>query len=335
MLVLGLVITITILSLLFDFLNGANDRANAIATVTATKALSPRQALILASFFNFLPVMIVPMYVAETIGKGIIPPKEMTLSILIAGILGANIWVFVCTRFGIPISVSHSLVGGILGTGLIAGAVINWNILTNKVFLAIILGPVLGLISGALLFASVAWLLYLIGKKFPIKRAKADWLFQKIQIASASLMAFGHGMNDTQNAMGVITAGLLAGGFISTFTVPFWVKISCGVMMALGTFLFGWQVMKTLGWKITKLEPKHGFAAETAAAGIVVAHSMVGMPLSTTHVIACSIMGGTLLQNWKRIRKIVAGRMIVAWIITIPCAAGVGSFSYLILNLII
>lgn len=330
---LTLVVVITIFALVFDFLNGANDRANAIATVTATKALSPKAALILASVFDFIPVLFVPMMVAETIGKGIIAPGSMTLTIILSGLIGANTWVFLCTYLGVPVSVSHSLVGGIMGAGVAAGATINWGILTNKVFLAIIFGPLLGLVAGATLFIFVCWALFLVGKVFPLKRAKVDKVFQRLQIGSAAFMSFAHGMNDTQNAMGVITAALLAGGCITTFSVPLWVKLSCGGMMALGTLLFGWRVMKTLGWKISKLEPKHGCVAETAAAAVVVIHSAFGIPLSTTHVIGSSVMGGTLLQNVKRLKKMAAAEMVVAWIITIPCATLVAGTSYYIVNL--
>lgn len=332
---LELVIVITVLALAFDFLNGANDRANAIATVTATKALSPKAALILASVFDFIPVLIVPMYVAETIGKGIVPPGSMTLPLLLAGVIGANIWVFACTYLGIPVSVSHSLIGGLMGAGLAAGAGINWAILTNKVFLAVVFGPMLGLIAGGILFAAVCWLLFIVGKKVELKRTKVNWIFQKLQIGSASLMAFAHGMNDTQNAMGVIAAALLAGGCITVFAVPLWVKISCGLMMGMGTLFFGWRVMKTLGWKVAKLEPKHGCVAETAAGIVVIAHSLWGIPLSTTHVVGSAIMGGTLLENPKRLKKMAALEMVVAWVITIPCVTAVAAVSYYIVDLFI
>lgn len=329
-----LVIAIVILGLIYNFLNGANDRANAIATVTATKALSPIKALILASVLNFAGAL-VSTRVAETIGKGIVLPEYMSLLLILAGILGAIIWVFVCTRTGIPISVSHALVGGILGAGLAAGGagMVNWSILTNKIFLAILLGPAAGFLAGAFIFGLVSWILHLFFKKFTTK--KMEWIFQKLQIGSASFMAWTHGLNDTQNAMGVITAALLVGGVIETFTVPLWVKIISGVVMGLGTLFMGWRVMKTLGWRLTKLEPQHGFAAETGASIVVGLHSLVGMPVSTTHVIGSAVMGGSLLQNWRRVRQLVAWKMITAWIITIPCAGGAAAVSYYVLNLFI
>jgi PiT family inorganic phosphate transporter len=335
MLALWLVILIIFLALVFDFLNGANDRANAIATVTATKALTPVKALILASVFN-LAGACVSTKVAETIGKGILlpeVPEDITLVIIAAGVFGAVVWVFICTSFGIPISVSHSLVGGLLGSGIAAGGlgIINWEILNNKVFLAIVLGPFAGFVAGALLFALISWLLYLFFKKTPA--TATEGVFKKLQIISASFMAFGHGMNDAQNAMAVITMALLAGGIIPVFDVPLWVKLSCGVMMGLGTFFFGWRVMKTLGWRLTKLEPKHGFAAETGAGLAVVGASLAGMPVSTTHVVGSAVIGGTFFQSLRRIRWSEVGKMVTAWVITIPIAAAIGGAVYWMVEL--
>ena len=332
MLALWLVILIIFLALVFDFLNGANDRANAIATVTATKALTPIKALILASVFN-LAGACVSTKVAETIGKGIIFHEDITLVIIAVGVFGAVVWVFICTSFGIPISVSHSLVGGLMGAGIAAGGlgIINWEILNNKVFLAIVLGPFAGFVVGALLFALISWLLHLFFKKTPA--TATEGVFKKLQIISASFMAFSHGMNDAQNAMGVITIALLAGGIIPVFDVPLWVKLSCGVMMGLGTFLFGWRVMKTLGWRLTKLEPKHGFAAETGAGLAVVGASISGMPVSTTHVIGSAVIGGTFFQSLQRIRWSEVGKMITAWVITIPLAALIGGAVYWVVEL--
>ena len=330
-----LVILIIFLALVFDFLNGANDRANAIATVTATKALTPVKALILASVFN-LAGACVSTKVAETIGKGIIlpeVPEDITLVIIAVGVFGAVVWVFICTLLGIPISVSHSLVGGLLGSGIAAGGlgIINWEILNNKVFLAIVLGPFAGFVAGALLFSFISWLLYLFFKKTPA--TATEGVFKKLQIISASFMAFSHGMNDAQNAMGVITIALLAGGIIPVFDVPLWVKLSCGVMMGLGTFFFGWRVMKTLGWRLTKLEPKHGFAAETGAGLAVVAASVAGMPVSTTHVVGSAVIGGTFFQSLRRIRWSEVGKMVTAWVITIPIAAAIGGAVYWVVEL--
>jgi PiT family inorganic phosphate transporter len=330
------VIVIILLALLYDFLNGANDSANAIATVIATKALTPLKALGLASVFNLAGAFMFTA-VAKTVGKGIVSATDLTptvfLVVLISGLIGAILWTFFCTTLGIPISVTHSLVGAIMGAGLVAGGtgVIQWKILTNKVFIAIALGPFAGFVAGAIIFAIISWVLYFFFKNTPA--TSTERTFKKLQVISASFMSFSHGMNDTQNAMGVITAALITSGFIVTeqaeqFPVPWWVKIICGTMMALGTLLMGWRVIRTVGWRLTKLEPKHGFAAETGAGLAVVAVSLAGMPASTTHVAASAVVGGTFFQSLRRIRWSEVGRMITAWIITIPLAAAIGGASY-------
>jgi PiT family inorganic phosphate transporter len=335
-----LVISIIILALLYDFLNGANDSANAIATVIATKALTPLKALGLASLFNLAGAFAFTE-VAKTIGKGIVSTTDLItdvfLLVLISGLIGAMLWTFICTTVGIPISVTHSLVGAIMGAGLVAGGtgIIQWDVLTNKVFLAIALGPFVGFVAGALVFSLISWLLYLGFKNTPATRTEVT--FKKLQIISSSFMAFSHGMNDTQNAMGVITAALITGGFIATntaeqFPIPWWVKIICGSVMALGTLLMGSRVIRTIGWRLTKLEPKHGFAAETGAGIAVVAVSLAGMPVSTTHVIGSAVIGGTFFQSLRRIRWSEVGRMITAWIITIPMATIIGGAAYWIVQ---
>ena len=331
----ALVVIIVILALLYDFLNGANDSANAIATVIATKALTPLKALALASIFNLAGAFVVTA-VAETIGKGIVSmtdlPTEMFLLVLIGGLVGAILWTFICTSLGIPISVTHSLVGGILGAGIVAGGfeIIMWAVLTNKVFLAIALGPFVGFMAGALIFIITSWVLYLFFKKTPAPTTER--VFRKLQVISSSFMAFSHGMNDTQNAMGVITVALLIGGFIPSFDVPWWVKLMCGSAMALGTFLLGWRVIKTVGWRLAKLEPKHGFSAETGAGIAIVGVSIAGMPVSTTHVLASAVIGGTFFQSLRRIRWSEVGKMFTAWVITIPLSAIFGGVAYMVLR---
>jgi PiT family inorganic phosphate transporter len=331
---------IIILALIYDFLNGANDSANAIATVIATRALTPLKALTMASVFNLVGAF-VSSAVAKTIGGGIVTASELATDVLfmvlIGGLIGATLWTYLCTVAGIPISVTHSLVGAIMGAGLMAGGpqVIQWSILTNKVFLGIALGPLVGFLAGALLFALINWTLFIRFYRTPA--TKTERSFKKLQLISASFMAFSHGMNDTQNAMGVITAALIAGGFIATqhaaeFPVPWWVKILCGTMMALGTLLMGWKVIRTLGMRLTKLEPKHGFAAETGAGLAVVAVSIVGMPVSTTHIIGSAVIGGTFFQSLQRIRWPEVGRMLTAWAITIPLSAAIGGATFWLLR---
>ncbi len=334
---------IVILALFYSFLNGANDRANAIATVTATKALTPMKAVVLASIFN-LAGACTSTRVAETIGKGIVFVNALNhdvfLKVLISGLLSAIIWVFICTRLGIPISVTHALVGGLMGAGISAGGthIIRWKILTDKVFLAIVFGPLWGFILGALIFAAVGWLLYLFFKKTP--SLKVERVFKWGQIFSSSFMSLSHGMNDTQNAMGVITIALITGGFISSkgsgshFSVPLWVMMSCGAAMGIGTFLMGWRVMRTIGWRLTKMEPKHGFSAEVGAGIAVTMASLIGMPVSTTHVLGSSVIGGTFFQNLRRIRWSEVNRMVIAWIITIPLTLIIGMVTYWLLLMV-
>jgi len=340
--VLVYVIVIIFLALLYDFLNGANDSANAIATVIATKALTPLKALGLASLFNLAGAFVFTE-VAKTVGKGIVSSTDLTatifLVVLISGLIGAILWTYLCTAVGIPISVTHSLVGAIMGAGLVAGGtgVIQWNILTKKVFLAIALGPFVGFIAGAFIFSLISWVLYLFLKNTPAP--DTERFFRKLQPISASFMAFSHGMNDTQNAMGVITAALIAGGFIATstgesFPVPWWVKIICGSMMALGTLLMGSKVIRTMGLRLTKLEPKHGFSAEAGAGLALMGVSLAGMPVSTTHVMGSAVIGGTFFQSLRRIRWSEVGRMFTAWIITIPLAAAIGGAAYWVLQFI-
>jgi len=242
------------------------------------------------------------------------------------------VWVFFCTKIGIPISVSHALVGGLVGAGLAAGGkeIIQWGVLGKKVFLGIVLGPAAGFLAGAVFLILVSWILYLFFKKTSTQ--KTNKFFRTFQIFSTPFMSFTHGMNDTQNAMGIITATLLTGGFITKFQVPLWVKLMCGGVMGLGTFLMGWRVVKTLGWKLTKVEPKQGFVSEFGAGTVIALHSLAGMPISTTHVISSAVIGGTALQNLKRIKQIVAWRMMLAWIITVPSSALFSALAYLILN---
>ena len=221
-----------------------------------------------------------------------------------------------------------------MGSGIAAGGlkIINWEILTNKIFLAIILGPTVGFLVGAFFLILISWLLYTFFKKTPTQ--KTENFFRRGQLFTTPFMAFTHGMNDTQNAMGIITAALLAGGCIETFAVPIWVKLSCGLAMGLGTFFLGWRVMKTLGWKLTKVEPRHGFASEIGAGTVIGIKSLLGMPVSTTHVVCSAVMGGAVLENWRRIKQTVAQTMILSWIITIPGAALIGILSYWLISFI-
>lgn len=322
------VIVIIIISLIYDFYNGANDCANSIATTVSSRVLSPMKAIILASFFNIIGAFITTE-VAKTIGKGLLPSEYMTTLILISAIFGAIIWAAFATYTGLPVSITHCIIGGILGAGATAYGftVFNWSSL-KKIIIAMFTSPLFGFILGLLLLVIIFWLF----KNFkPILISK---LFGKLQLISASFMALSHGMNDTQNSMGIITASLLAAGLISEFKVPLWVILLCSLFMGLGTFHGGRKVIKTMGMKMTTIRPVDGFAAETGAALVILISSLLGLPISTTHVISTSIMGVGSVKRLSAVRWGIAKQVIIAWILTIPISAIVAGMIYYILKII-
>jgi PiT family inorganic phosphate transporter len=322
-----IIVIVVILASLYNFYNGANDCANAIATTVSTRVLTPFKAIFLASFFNLIGAFFTTK-VAETIGKGIVPENYMTSQLIISAIIGAVVWAALATHLGIPISITHCIIGGILGAGLISFGLktINWFSF-NKVLLAMVLSPVFGFLAGLLLFILILWI-------FKNKRSSLiNRVFGKLQLLSASFMAYTHGTNDAQNAMGVITASLLAGGFISQFKVPFWVVFISALFMALGTFYGGKKVIKTMGMKLTHIKPVHGFAAETSASFVILICTILGMPISTTHVISTSIMGVGASRRLSGVRWGIAGKIVITWILTIPVAALIAALVYKILNL--
>lgn len=327
-----LVIVIIVLAWTYDFWNGANDAANSIATTVSTRALSFKKAVILAAFFNFLGVFITTE-VAKTIGKGLVMPEVISQQLLIFALIGAIIWVALSTKFGIPISVTHSLVGGLIGAALVSVGISALKVSgLIKVASGMILAPIIGFLVAILLILGFAWLIKIFFSKLSPFRISQTFRFG--QIFSASAVSFSHGMNDTQNAMGIITASLLAGGFLTEFKVPFWVIFGSGIFMALGTLYGGKAVIRTLGRKIYKIKPIHGFSAETSSAIIIILQSFAGVPLSTTQVISSAVTGiGTIerkaLVNWKKVIEI-----FFTWIFTIPGAAIISGFLFLIFRLI-
>lgn len=323
------VIIIIVLAWAYDFFNGANDNANAIATTVSTRALSPFWAVLLSSILNILGAFVTTK-VAATIGKGIIPPEAMNQNIIISCLVGAIIWTGLCTMKGIPISVTHSLIGGLMGAGIASGGIyiLRWDIIANKILLAMILAPALGFIIGFLFNIGMFWLFR---KTHP---QKANKIFRRGQVLSASFMAFSHGTNDTQNAMGIITAALLVGGFIKEFCVPFWVILGSGLFMGLGTLVGGWKVIRTLGTKVFKLQPVHGFSAEMSSALVILTKSLAGAPISTTHVISTAVMGAGASQKLSAVRWGIVRKIVITWIITLPGAGVIAGISYWLLNLI-
>lgn len=326
--IFSLTAVIVILALAFDFINGFHDTANAIATSVSTKVLTPRQAITMAAVLNLVGALI-STKVAHTIGSGIIAPNSVTQTVIMAALVGAIIWNLITWYFGIPSSSSHALIGGLLGAGITyAGgfSVVNWSTFFSKVIFWLFLSPILGFIVGYLVMIGMNWILR------PFSPRKVSGFFSKAQIASAAFMAFNHGLNDAQKSMGIISMALVSGGFITTFDVPMWVKLSCALSMALGTSIGGWKIIQTMGLKMAKLAPVNGFAAETGAAAVIFTASMLNAPVSTTHIISTSIMGVAASKRVSSVRWIVAKNIVWAWVLTIPVSAAISALVMLALK---
>jgi PiT family inorganic phosphate transporter len=321
-----LLLAIIFAALVYDFFNGFNDCANAIATTISTRALSPRHAIILAWVLNFLGALS-HTAVAATIGKGVIDPRFAGLSVVLVALIGASAWTGLASFSGIPVSVTHALVGGLLGAGIVAAgfkAVVLQGMW--KIVLAMILSPIFGFLGGLLLMVILSWLF-----KNSAPR-KVNRHFRRLQILSAAWMSFSHGMNDAQNAMGIITMALLSYGALATFKVPLWVMIACATAMGLGTSMGGWKVIKTMGSKVFKLQPVHGFSAETSAAVVIAGMSLFGVPISTTHVISAAIMGSGSSQRLSAVRWGIVRNIVITWIVTIPASAIVAALCYAVIR---
>ncbi len=311
---LAYVIGIVILALVFDFLNGMNDAANSIATVVSTRVLSPRLAVLWAAFFNMIAAFFFGVHVATTIGKEVIDPGVVDAVLILSALLGAILWTSVCTRLGLPISVSHALVGGLVGSGTAKagfGALVWSGLLKIGLFIA--LAPLIGTILGYAAMVAVYWICRHCSPQ------AVDNSFRRLQLASAAAYSLGHGTNDAQKTMGIISVLLFSTGFMKgDFHVPFWVVISCHLVIAAGTFFGGWRVIATLGMKITKLRPVHGFCAETAAAASILLSTLGGIPVSTTHTITGAIIGVGATTKLSAVRWGIAYKVLWAWLLTIP-----------------
>ncbi|HKZ18269.1 MAG TPA: inorganic phosphate transporter [Geobacteraceae bacterium] len=313
-------------ALIFDFINGFHDTANAIATCISTRALSIRSAILMAAVLNFAGAMI-STKVATTIGKGIVDPVNVTQTVVLAGITGAIIWDLVTWYFGLPSSSSHAIIGGIIGSVITHAGVsaLHWDGL-KKIILALVLSPIAGALAGFVFMVIMMWTF----------RNRSPHIlnrgFRKLQVLSAAIMAFSHGSADAQKSMGVITMALVSYGYLQTFHVPMWVMISCAIAMALGTAVGGWRIIKTVGRDFVKLQPVHGFCVETASAGVILGAAAMGMPTSTTHVITSSILGVGLTKRLSAVNWQLAYRILWAWVLTIPASALVASLTYLVLS---
>jgi PiT family inorganic phosphate transporter len=319
-----LIILCIVLALIFDFVNGMNDAANSVATVVSTRVLSPRQAVVWAAFFNFVAAFTFGVHVATTVGKGLVDTSIVTPSLILSTLVGAIVWSYVCTAMGFPISVSHALVGGMVGSALVkAGlkAILFSGI--GKIVLFIVLAPLIGLVLAYILMIIILRLC------FHSNPRKVDRWFRRLQLVSAALYSLGHGTNDAQKTMGIISLLLFSSGYLGkAFYVPVWVILSCHAAIALGTLVGGWKVIETLGMKMTKLRPVHGFSAETAAAASILFASVIGAPVSTTHTITGAIIGVGATTRLAAIRWGVAYRIVWAWILTIPGSALISALTY-------
>ena len=318
------------LAVLFDYINGFHDTANAIATSVSTRALKPEHAIILSATANFVGAL-TGTAVATTIGAGLVNESLVSshdphLTYIVAALVGAILWNLLTWRLGIPSSSSHALIGGLLGATLTAASVgaIKVQGVFDKVIVPLVSSPILGLLIG---FGLMVVLMNAFARAHP---RRLNQRFRRLQLLSAAYMAFSHGSNDAQKTMGVITLALFSGGVIPEFKVPLWVILLAAGAMSLGTASGGWRIIKTMGQRVVKLDPVHGFAAETTAASIIVGASHFGMPVSTTHVISSAIMGVGASHRLSAVRWGVAGNIITAWVLTLPASGLAAALAYLI-----
>jgi PiT family inorganic phosphate transporter len=320
-----LLVLIVVITLAFEFTNGWHDAASSIATVVSTRVLRPLYAVAWAAFWNFVAAFVFGTAVAKTMGTGLVDLKLVDQYVLLAGLLGAIVWNYATIRVGLPASSSHALMGGYGGAAVAAAgfhAIIVHGWVKPVIF--IFLGPLFGMGAGLVVTVLTSWVVY---RKAP--RSVDKW-FRRLQLVSAGAFSLGHGTNDAQKGMGIITAALVSSGTLSKYTVPYWVILCCHLAIAGGTMAGGWRVVKTMGQKITKLNPFGGFAAETAAAVTLIGTASAGIPVSTTHVITGAISGVGASRRLTAVRWGVTHRILWAWILTIPGAGLMGAGFYLL-----
>jgi PiT family inorganic phosphate transporter len=320
-----LLVLIVVISLAFDFTNGWHDAASSIATVVSTRVLRPFWAVLWAAVWNFIAPLTFGTAVAATVGKGLVHLEMVNQHVLLAGLLGAIIWNYATIRLGIPCSSSHALMGGYGGAAIAASgfrAIIVSGWLKPVIF--IFIAPAVGLTVGVLVTTATSWV---VRSQAP---RKVDSWFRRLQLISAGAFSFSHGTNDAQKSMGIITAALVAGGLIPSYSVPYWVIIACALAMAAGTMAGGWRVVKTMGQRITKLTPFGGFAAETSAALALIGTAAAGIPVSSTHVITGAISGVGASRRITAVRWGVTRQILWAWILTIPGAGLMGALFHLL-----
>jgi PiT family inorganic phosphate transporter len=322
----ALVVLVITVALVFDYINGFHDAANSIATVVSTRVLTPGKAVVWAAFFNFAAAFGFGTAVASTVGSGMIDITIVTQAVILAGLTGAIVWDLITWYYGLPTSSSHALIGGYAGAAVAkvgTGAIIasGWT----KTLVFIVLAPTIGLALGFTLMITILWLFR------GFAPAKVDSWFRRLQLVSAALYSLGHGANDAQKTMGIIAGALFAGGFIDRFRIDYWVVLSAHAAIALGTLTGGWRIIHTMGQKITRLQPVGGFAAETAGAISLFMATGLGVPVSTTHTITGAIVGVGSTRRASAVRWGVAGRIVWAWVLTIPASALIAAVTFYLL----
>ena len=318
---------VVVLAIVFDYINGFHDTANAIATSVATRALRPQVAVLMAAAFNFIGAF-AGTAVAATIGEGLVDEQTTTQAIVAAALIGAIAWNLITWWYSLPSSSSHALIGGLLGATIIAAGTGALKIqgIVDKVLVPMVSSPIIGFIGALLLMVALAWIF----RRTPRKPMAA--LFRRLQVGSAGFMAFAHGSNDAQKTMGIITLALFSAGAIGSIEVPAWVIIVSATALSAGTAVGGWRIMRTMGHRVAELEPVHGFAAETTAASVLVGTAHFGMPVSTTHVISSAILGVGTSQGLRAVRWGVARNILVAWLLTIPAAGIMAASAWLVID---
>jgi inorganic phosphate transporter, PiT family len=328
---LGVLIGLVLIALAFDFMNGFHDAANSIATVVSTRVLKPYQAVLLAAVCNFVALFIFHLNVAATVGKGIIDPGIVDQYVVLGALVGAISWNLITWWYGIPSSSSHALIGGLCGAAIAKAG--TWSLVPAgilKTVAFIFISPIVGMLFGAILMLAVSWLFV---RSTP---SKVDRWFRRLQLVSASFYSLGHGGNDAQKTIGIIWMLLVAAGHLGTKDpVPAWVVIACYITIGLGTAFGGWRIVKTMGQRITKLRPVGGFCAETGGAIMLFLATGFGIPVSTTHTITGAIVGVGAAQSVSAVRWGIAGNIVWAWILTIPCSAFMAGLAWWLARLVL
>ncbi|MDA4125026.1 MAG: inorganic phosphate transporter [Thaumarchaeota archaeon] len=320
------ILGIIVVAYSFDFVNGFHDAANSVSTVISTKVLPPFAAVSMAAFFNFVAFGLFGVAVATTVGKGIINPSVVTPDLILAALVGGITWDLITWYLGLPSSSSHALIGGLVGAAITRAGIgsLAWAGL-DKTLTFMVLSPIIGFAAAFVL------MIVLIRSFFTIPLHVVNRYFRRFQLVSSALVSLSHGTNDAQKTMGVVTALLVSVNWIPSFAVPLWVAVLAASSIALGTLFGGWRIVRTLGFRMTKLDPVHGFSIETASAATIIGSSFFGIPVSTTHVVSGSVMGSGATMGASTVKWGVARRIVWAWIITIPVAAIIAAGTYLLI----